>query len=671
MDKKYVPILYFVIFFLSLGVIGYLIKPKKQNLKTTQLYSSIKRDTIQKFASDEDFIALMSASQNYSSQKLRMTGGADLMMKTTDVSPQSNTTYESEVRTSGTNVQVFGIDEPDIVKTDDSSIFYSKEEQYRYFDENNTPPGVEIQDRLFTSEIVSISALPPSAMKKQGSIPTSGEMLISGKMLVVFTTNTKGSLQLEGYSIVNPASPKKIWELPFSNKSQKIAARLYKNSIYLVTATSPNLPRPCPIPLVEGKTRVNIRCTDIYMPSSRPAVDSIYSVLQINPQTGLIDKSLSLVGQSGQTGLYMSKDSLYLSYNFTEDTVSILNQFIVENKGILPQYIEDKIKKLNSYDLARNTKEVELSSLLSHYLDSMDSDERLKQENELSNIFKRFFTTYKRAFEYTGIVKVDTNSLTIKAVGKVPGSTLNQFSFDEWKGDLRVATTIGGQNPFYMFGRNNSTEQVSDVYVLGKNLEEKGAVKDLGKTERIYSVRFIEDRGYVVTFRQTDPFYVLDLSDGDSPQLKGELKIPGYSSYLHPLDTHLILGIGRERQVKLSLFDVSDPSNPKEVSKYELAGEYWSEAMDNHHAFLQDSKYKIFFLPGSRGGYVLSYEDQSLSLVKALEAPSVKRGLYLNDYLYIVSDSGITAFKEGSWEKIGEYFYEPLPIELRNNSVEG
>jgi uncharacterized secreted protein with C-terminal beta-propeller domain len=263
-------------------------------------------------------------------------------------------------------------------------------------------------------------------------------------------------------------------------------------------------------------------------------------------------------------------------------------------------------------------------------------------------------------------VKIKRDGLSIQATGKIPGSTLNQFSFDEWKGDLRVATTVGGQNPFYMLGGTNLTEQVSDVYVLGANLEVKGSVKDLGKTERIYSVRFVEDRGYVVTFRQTDPFYVLDLSNSYSPLVKGELKIPGYSSYLHPLGKHMILGIGREQQVKLSLFDVSDPKAPKEVSKYELANEYWSEAMDNHHAFLQDDKYHAFFLPGSRGGYVFSYEANTLSLVKALEAPGVKRGLYLNDYLYIVSDSGITSFREGSWEKIGEFSYkkEVTPVEI-------
>ena len=123
----------------------------------------------------------------------------------------------------------------------------------------------------------------------------------------------------------------------------------------------------------------------------------------------------------------------------------------------------------------------------------------------------------------------------------------------------------------------------------------------MGLTERVYSARFIQDKGYVVTFRQTDPFYVLDLSDPASPKLAGELKIPGYSSYLHPITKDKIIGIGKEGQnVKVSLFDASDPANPQEVSKYTLS-EYWSDILNTHHAFLMDEKHGVFFLPGLFG----------------------------------------------------------------------
>lgn len=624
------------------------------------------KDTFVRIQSDSQFIELVSAGQNRSALPLSGGGRMALMEKSVATSAPSDSGASVD-RSSGTNVQVLGIDEPDIVKTDNTSIYYSRQGgSYRCF-EGATSGGVSLKMIAprcspSSSDVIAVNAVPPTAMKLQGTIAKSGDLLISGKTMVVFATSAQGAMNIEGYSIANPATPKKIWELPFTNRSQKIGARLYKDNLYLVTATTPTLPRPCPMPLVEGKTATRIKCTDIYMPSSKPLADAVYSVIKVSPQTGAITKTISFIAQQGKTDLYMSPNALYLSYQMEGDSLQILNQFIAENKGVFPAYLEEKMKTLMQYDLTQSTKEMEMNNLLSYYLSGMDEDERLKQENQLQNTFKRFFNKYKRSFDYTGIVKIGNDDLKVLATGKIPGYTLNQFAYDEWKGNLRVATTIGGRNPFYMFGSNDLESQVSDVYVLGSNLEVKGSAKDLGKTERIYSVRFMQDRGYVVTFRQTDPFYVLDLSNPNAPIVKGELKIPGYSSYLHQLGNHLVLGIGRETQVKLSLFDVSDPKSPKEISKYDLAGEYWSEAMDNHHAFLQDPKYQIFFLPGSRGGYIFSYEGQTLNLVKAIESPVVKRGLYLNDYFYVVSDTGIASFKEGIWDKVGEVLFEDRKV---------
>ncbi|KKU39319.1 MAG: hypothetical protein UX55_C0039G0006 [Candidatus Azambacteria bacterium GW2011_GWE2_46_45] len=176
--------------------------------------------------------------------------------------------------------------------------------------------------------------------------------------------------------------------------------------------------------------------------------------------------------------------------------------------------------------------------------------------------------------------------------------------------------------------------------MLDEKLNIRGSVQGLGLTERIYSVRFIEDKGYVVTFRQTDPLYVLDLSDPARPELKGELKIPGYSAYLNP-------------QVKISLFDVSQPTQPAEKDKY-ILDEYWSEVLSTHHAFLLDKKHEIFFLPGGKGGYVFSYKNDKLELRKAISGVSAKRAVYINDYLYIIAEDKITVLNEIDWEKINE-----------------
>jgi inhibitor of cysteine peptidase len=197
-------------------------------------------------------------------------------------------------------------------------------------------------------------------------------------------------------------------------------------------------------------------------------------------------------------------------------------------------------------------------------------------------------------------------------------------------------------------------QTTNDVYVLNDDLKQTGAILDLGLTERIYSARFVGDRGYLVTFRQTDPFYVLDLSDPEHPVRTGELKIPGFSSYLHPLTSELVLGVGSEDgKVKLSLFDVSNPANPQELDKYFL-DEYWSEVSSNHHAFLQDPKHLAFFMPAGSKGYIMSYRDRRLSLAKVASEAQPVRALYIDDALYLVGNNKIQVLEEQNWNEIGK-----------------
>ena len=173
--------------------------------------------------------------------------------------------------------------------------------------------------------------------------------------------------------------------------------------------------------------------------------------------------------------------------------------------------------------------------------------------------------------------------------GAVRGQLLSQWSISEHDGYLRVATTIQDRWP-----------TVSNVFVLEAvgegdqgSLEQVGLVSGLGVTEEIKSVRFAGDVGYVVTFRLTDPLYVLDLSDPTDPQALGELKIPGFSKYLHPLSGGLLLGIGRdadpdtgwERGLQASLFDVSDPANPIQLTVLPLGDDAFSPVEYDHRAF--------------------------------------------------------------------------------------
>ncbi|MDZ7678878.1 MAG: beta-propeller domain-containing protein [Acidimicrobiales bacterium] len=172
------------------------------------------------------------------------------------------------------------------------------------------------------------------------------------------------------------------------------------------------------------------------------------------------------------------------------------------------------------------------------------------------------------------------------ASGSVEGRVLNQFSMSEHDGHLRIAVTED----------RNGSDSASSVVVLsrdGETLDEVGRVGDLGVTEQIYAVRFMGDRGYVVTFRQIDPLYTLDLSDPADPKMLGELKIPGFSSYLHPVGQDLLVGVGQDATddgrvtgSQVSLFDVSDPADPQRVSQLDLGEGTNSEVEHDHRAFL-------------------------------------------------------------------------------------
>ena len=186
-------------------------------------------------------------------------------------------------------------------------------------------------------------------------------------------------------------------------------------------------------------------------------------------------------------------------------------------------------------------------------------------------------------------VRVNGSALAFEAKGSVAGYVLNQYSMDEDNGYFRVATTWQNNN----------------VYVLNMNLSLVGRLENLAEGERIYSVRFMGNKGYVVTFRQTDPFFVIDLNNPTDPKVAGELKIPGYSSYLHPYDENHIIGLGKENNtVKLSLFDVTNVKAPIETAKYVVNGDWSdSQALQDPKAFLFDKQKELLVIPMSVNTY--------------------------------------------------------------------
>jgi inhibitor of cysteine peptidase len=308
-------------------------------------------------------------------------------------------------------------------------------------------------------------------------------------------------------------------------------------------------------------------------------------------------------------------------------------------------------------------------------------------------------------------IQIDRNEMEYIASGEVPGMVLDQFSMDEYDGYFRVATTTWNDG-----NRNN-------VYVLNMSLNITGSVENLAPGERIYSARFMGGRCYLVTFKQVDPLFVIDLNDPYDPEVLGYLKVTGYSDYLHPYDETHVIGIGKEttdagtfawyQGVKISLFDVSDVNNPVEISKLEI-GDRGSDSpvLWDHKAFLFDRSRNLLVMPileakvdtakyserelewayGEpvyQGAYVFNVSlDQGIQLkgrITHIENPdqleqgyyyyyspfAVERSLYIGDVLYTISQAKIMMNDLETLDYINEVElphsswapYEPLPVE--------
>ncbi len=210
----------------------------------------------------------------------------------------------------------------------------------------------------------------------------------------------------------------------------------------------------------------------------------------------------------------------------------------------------------------------------------------------LNNIYLAM-TTYDKTFLYR--IQIGEGEINYVADGQVPGMVLNQFSMDEYAGYFRITTSHNG---------------VNSLYVLDMNLEIVGRLENVAPKEQIYSTRFMGKICYLVTFRKVDPFFIIDLSNPLNPRVLGELKISGYSDYLHLYDENHVIGVGKEtvpasegdfswyQGVKISLFDVSDVYNPEEIAKY-VIGERGTDSpvLSDHKAFLFDKEKNMLVLP--------------------------------------------------------------------------
>ncbi|MEK3854545.1 beta-propeller domain-containing protein [Cytobacillus sp. FSL H8-0458] len=534
---------------------------------------------------------------------------------------------------SGTNVQVTGIDEADLIKTDGTHIY-----------------------KISENKVQIIKAVPADKMELESLLTFNGDfspyqLFIEGSQLIVLGHSYKDvpesigkespkkkiapafqSVKTIVYNIENKQKPKQIRETDI--EGSLLASRLMDGKVYLITSYHPEYwilernkntdLRPRYYDTSESKEQQIVDYNEIkYFPGSQNANYINIAVLDLNAGR----KPLAVTSYLGSGNeFYMSKNNLYLAatqYN---------NEIIADRQMPHP---DTSIFKFNIKD---------------------------------------------------GKVEFQTSA-------EIKGNVLNQFSMDEYNGNFRVVTTKGE-------AWDERTPSSNSLYILDRNLKQIGQLEDLAKGERIYSARFMNDRIYMVTFKETDPLFVIDGSNPEKPYILGELKIPGFSNYLHPLDENHLIGFGHDTKitggkeagsqpviatdgVKISLFDVSDTSNPVEKDTEIIGGRgTYSPLNYDHKALLVDKKKNLYGFPisiyqnkeGSQFESTFDFQGAlvyKITVQNGIELQSeithqteeaiyeewedaIERLIYIGEYIYSISPQKVDAYHTDGYQKAGE-----------------
>ncbi len=533
---------------------------------------------------------------------------------------------------STTNKQVEGVDEADLVKTDGSFIYSISENRVIITDVRN-PDELAVADELVFEE----ELYPQQLFLNDGVLVVIGSkysiMPMDGMEREYFPHMGMTTVHL--YDIDNPASPELLRE--FGTEGNLNGARLAGNVLYYVTNVYPDFwimeqqndaeLRPHTYDSKNGGTLTPMPYDSLsILPGTMEGSYSVISTIDLAEPSQNDISTKGFLGGSEQ--MYMSKDHLYLTA-----------------AAYIPAESEDGTVTDSNADIAIWMPQTANTEI------------------------------FKFALEGTDVQFI--------ASSEVAGSLLNQFSMDEHNGYFRIATTEG-------FAWNVNEPSKNHLFILDAGMKQVGAVEDLAKGERIYSARFIGDKAYMVTFKETDPLFVIDVSAPSAPKVMGELKIPGFSNYLHPLDENHLIGFGADTKLepvkggeprvvtggmKISLFDISDFSNPQEKDNEIIGGPgTYSQLQYDHKALFIHPEKNLYGFPltmySETDGKYVEFEGEgamiytitpdgiteAANLISPSDmqyedwAKSVQRILYSGDNLYTVANSEVKSYKLETFE---------------------
>ncbi len=540
--------------------------------------------------------------------------------------PTASTSEESSAikNSTDTNIQEIGVDEADILKHNNQNIFYVV----------NSSQNSSI---LITSfEKLTKNSKEPINRLDFNNQQIEGIYLIDNRLVVLLTEYQEAILKnKEVTTIPSPKeySPKvlvKIFDIsnintitPISNykiDGTIINSRVIDNNLYLISNFSP---------------KVNITYPKVYIKPSdkckeyfeRERYNDDY--IEAQPTT-----TTDTITQKNEYPIYAECYNIIEEYNTGKYYYYDYNNPTVKIEQLTPKIQKDSLAKeelLKPSRLYAPSKENQ-EPIISTITNISISNGEYKSSNSfvgysytqyassnalylISNNYPIYynFNNYK---ERSVIYKFNlNNSLAYRGKGEVYGYPLNQFSLSEYKNILRIATTEG-----FSWGDSGTNNSIYTLKDENGKLNIQGVLSGLGKEgETIKSVKFIGDKGFVVTFKQTDPLYTIDISNPQLPQKVGELEINGYSSYLHPVGEDKLLGIGRDADndgntlgLKIELFDISDFSNPTLLDSIKYNKNTNSELEYNHKALAYRNSDNLFAFPYRfYGDYIDEYKTSN------------------------------------------------------------
>ena len=555
---------------------------------------------------------------------------------------------------SKTNVQVIGVDEADIIKTDG---------EYVYTLSGNTVHILEAGEDAHILWSERLNGTPQGIFIDKDRMAVFGNIYDSAIYRGLNFVPRYGMTFVNIYDVSDREEPVLIKE--YGLEGRYFRGRMTDGFMYLLTSSEPHYRYEHPMPVIYDDAEViplaaeRIHYFDI--PYENPTLVSIHAI-------GLEEASItseSLAVEAGEE-LYMSEDAIYVTFrewiNEYELREDIIMELLYDDLSVADKQLIEAIEDVDSAILSRHEKRRKTLEIFSQHLYRLPASEQDQVEEDAERLLKEKLEEFEYQ-EFTVIhkVSVDGDDITPEGIGKVPGGIINQFSMDEHDGVFRVATTLHER-----WGISRQEESSNNVFTLDEDLAILDSLMDIAPGEQIYSTRFMGDRLYMVTFEQIDPFFVIDLSDPADIRSLGELKIPGFSRYLHPYDDATIIGIGkdatetgRQQGLKISLFDVSDVDDPQEIAQYVAESRYSdSTALWEHKAFLLSKKKNLLVIPAYsydyreegeqyNGAFVFNITRDSIKLRGLIDhsqgdryyGAAVQRSLYIEDLLYTKSEN--------------------------------